>query len=188
MATSTSPGPGGWEDHGAIAISGRGERGKEYPFDRANAIDVSVVVDYTDTQTQTEPSEGEISLEEGKKGKGRGYMTFGSFWTGIWQVPLKPNLLHMDKQGEEEKRVKHLAHEPAAIHPPTKKADGLCGDTTGMHPIEGAFISYHEPWWYLWFSWGKCCHFDPEKLPRAGLEYVLLFLLAPLSIDIIYSC
>ncbi|GKZ17685.1 hypothetical protein AbraCBS73388_010002 [Aspergillus brasiliensis] len=174
VATSTTPGPGGWEDHGAIAISGRGERGKEFPFDRANAIDVSVVVDYTDTDTTHNPT----SSSEGEKGgkKGKGYMTFGSFWTGIWQVPLKPNLLHMDKSGEEEAadeetRVKHLAHEPMAIHPPTKKADGLCGDTTGMHPVEGAFISYHDPWWYLWFSWGKCCHFDPEKLPKAGLEY-----------------
>ncbi|GLB04225.1 hypothetical protein AtubIFM57258_009941 [Aspergillus tubingensis] len=39
VATSSTPGPGDWADHGAIAISGRGERGKEFPFDRANAID-----------------------------------------------------------------------------------------------------------------------------------------------------
>ncbi|RAK96230.1 arabinan endo-1,5-alpha-L-arabinosidase [Aspergillus ibericus CBS 121593] len=147
VATSSSPGPNDWTDHGPLALSGAGKKSTLYPFDRANAIDVSVILDHATDQ---------------------GYMNFGSFWTGLWQVPLQPGLLAIDKRREE---ARHLAFEPTVVHPPGKKADGICGDPTGMHPIEGPFISYRKPWYYLWFSWGKCCHFDPEKLPAPGMEY-----------------
>ncbi|PWY74364.1 endo-1,5-alpha-L-arabinosidase [Aspergillus heteromorphus CBS 117.55] len=154
VATSSHPGPdlnsgpSTWTDHGALPLGISGIGITTYPFDRANAIDISVVIDHTTD--------------------GTAYMSFGSFWTGIWQIPLTGDFLGADPRVEE---VRHLAFEPTAVHPPAKKADGVCGDATGMHPIEGAFVSFRDPWWYLWFSWGKCCHFDPERLPREGMEY-----------------
>ncbi|RAH48632.1 Arabinanase/levansucrase/invertase [Aspergillus brunneoviolaceus CBS 621.78] len=201
VATSSDPGPRGWVDHGVIIRSGVGTGSGLYPMDRANAIDVSVIITSLppeekepqkeeDVGDKTHPrllfSREEIPQTEGE-GKGedpnplstspsspkptekKGYLTFGSFWTGIWQIPLTPDLLGSDYTGNRE--VRHLAHEPRAVHPPIPKSNGICGDPTGMHPVEGPFISYRAPWYYLWFSWGKCCGFKPERLPRKGMEY-----------------
>ncbi|RAH72572.1 arabinan endo-1,5-alpha-L-arabinosidase, partial [Aspergillus aculeatinus CBS 121060] len=166
VATSSDPGPGGWVDHGVIIRSGIGTGSGLYPMDRANAIDVSVII------TSLPPEEEETQKEEEEKPtEEKGYLTFGSFWTGIWQIPLAPDLLVSDYTGNRE--VRHLAHEPRAVHPPKPKSNGICGDPTGMHPVEGPFISYRAPWFYLWFSWGKCCGFKPERLPRKGMEYVI---------------
>ncbi|PYH49147.1 Arabinanase/levansucrase/invertase [Aspergillus saccharolyticus JOP 1030-1] len=182
VATAAHPGPGAWTDgETPIVRSGVGKGSALYPLDRANAIDVSVLV------VPEAAAEGESQPREQEKqhtpqdptqnqppdntipDKYNAYITFGSFWTGIWQLPLTPTLLSTDYTGNSE--VRHLAHEPRAIHPPNKKSNGLCGDPTGMHPVEGPFISFRAPWYYLWFSWGKCCGFQAEKLPKAGLEY-----------------
>ncbi|PYH94628.1 Arabinanase/levansucrase/invertase [Aspergillus ellipticus CBS 707.79] len=172
VATSSTPGPGEWTDHGPLAVSGTGIT--MYPFDRSNAIDVSVIVDprpHPNPNPNSNLQPGGLTKDPKPPAK-KAYLSFGSFWTGIWQVPLHDDLLSLainpDTRTED---VRHIASEPSAIHPPGKKANGVCGDPTGMHPIEGPFVSFRDGWFYLWFSWGRCCHFDPEKLPRAGLEY-----------------
>jgi arabinan endo-1,5-alpha-L-arabinosidase len=44
VATSQSPGPGAWTDHGAIIQSGAGKGSEEYSFNEVNAIDPAVLV------------------------------------------------------------------------------------------------------------------------------------------------
>jgi hypothetical protein len=38
-------------------------------------------------------------------------------------------------------------------------------------PDEGSFMSYHDDWYYLWFSYGICCGFNASDLPSSGQEY-----------------
>lgn len=38
-------------------------------------------------------------------------------------------------------------------------------------PEEGAYLSYHEGYYYLWFSHGICCGYNPKALPAPGAEY-----------------
>ncbi|RMJ29071.1 hypothetical protein PHISP_00014 [Aspergillus sp. HF37] len=110
--------------------------------------------------------QGGLWRDHGKiieSGKGKGtdtspdgnpYLTFGSFWTSIWQIPLDERLVLANYSSTSEAR--HLVAEPHSSHP---------------HPIEGPFIYFRAPWYYLWFSHGKCCHFDPDSLPPSGDEY-----------------
>ncbi|KAJ5123732.1 hypothetical protein N7448_009829 [Penicillium atrosanguineum] len=147
VATSDHPGPGGWVDHGAVIQTGTGNGSEVYPYTQSNAIDPSVMV-----------------TPEGKP-----YLTFGSYWTGIYQVPLDNTLL--SPMSTTEPDAKHLAWEPNAISTPARKTTSVCGDPTGPHAIEGAFISYHDGWYYLWYSHGYCCNLNKDKLPPAGTEY-----------------
>lgn len=147
VASSLFPGPNLWKDHGAIVFSGTGEGSAKCPFDRSNAIDPSIVIGDDD----------------------KAYLNFGSFWTGIWQVALNDDLVSYDNETE----ARHLASQPGASF--SRGPNGvtpLHHDPTGPHPIEGAYISHSKPWYYLWFSHGKCCTSNPKDLPPAGDEYV----------------
>ncbi|KAH2843666.1 hypothetical protein KXV60_000252 [Aspergillus fumigatus] len=147
VATSKSPGPGGWTDHGLLVQSGTGKGSDEHPFTSSNTIDPSVFV-------------GE---------DGHGYLTFGSFWSGIWQVPLDESLLSV--AGDTSSEARQLVYMEKAPLPASKHPNPLCREPSGARPIEGSFLSYHEPWYYLWFSYGKCCKFDTKNLPPPGREY-----------------
>lgn len=108
---------GSWTDHGTTGI-------ETTPANDYNAIDANL-------------------LDDG----GTFYMTFGSFWGGIYQVRM---------DGAAEKAVSdpyNLAYEPA-----------------GNHPIEGAYLYKDGGFYYLFFSAGQCCSFVPSK-PAAGDEY-----------------
>ncbi|THC95403.1 hypothetical protein EYZ11_005127 [Aspergillus tanneri] len=116
VATSTSPGPGSWIDRGAIIHSGTGIGSDIYPMDVSNAIDPSVFIT-TD---------------------GRGYLTFGSYWSGIWQIPLSKDLVSIDNGSLAE--AHHLAYEPQVILPVRQiQENPLCGDPSGGHPVEGGY-------------------------------------------------
>ncbi|KAJ5908781.1 Glycoside hydrolase family 43 [Penicillium taxi] len=147
VATSSSPGPGNWYDHGAVIQTGTGIGSEIAPYTFSNAIDPSVLV----------------------LPNGQGYLTFGSYWTGIYQVPLSKDLLSPLSTTSPD--AHHLAYEPVKLSPPNKRATALCGDKTGAHAIEGAFISHNGEYYYLWFSHGRCCDLDRGKLPEAGNEY-----------------
>ncbi|CAL5868061.1 uncharacterized protein PFLUO_LOCUS2284 [Penicillium psychrofluorescens] len=147
VATSASPGPGDWQDHGVVVQSGTGEDSDLYPYNQSNTIDPSVMV----------------------TADGQGYLTFGSYWMGIYQVPLTPDLLRPASTAESD--VRHLAYDPIALSKPNANANMVCGDPTGPHAIEGAFISYNRGYYYLWFSHGRCCDLRADKLPPAGQEY-----------------
>ncbi|KAE8381242.1 putative arabinan endo-1,5-alpha-L-arabinosidase B [Aspergillus bertholletiae] len=149
VATSPSPGPGAWTDLGAIVQSGTGQGSEQYPFNELNAIDPAV-----------------LTTDDG------GYLIFGSYWSGIWQVPLNDDLVSIDNNATRS-NAHHLAKHPQTEHVKSQyeNPDPLCRDTSGRRPVEGAYISYHAPYYYLWLSWGQCCDYDPRNLPPPGEEY-----------------
>lgn len=106
LSTSPSGDPGSWTDHGIVFTSS--------PGDPYNAIDPNLVVD----------------------GAGRWWLTFGSFWGGIYQVELNPST-GMLKSGAP---FANVAARPAA------------GDQ-----IEAPFVYRHGGQYYLFVSWGLCC-------------------------------
>lgn len=148
VATSNSPGPGGWYDHGVVLQTGTGNGSDVWPFTESNAIDPSVLI----------PTDGQA------------YMTFGSYWTGIYQVPLNKDMLSVKSTTDPD--ATHMAYEPNAISAPARYTTALCGDPTGPHAIEGAFISWHQGYYYFWFSHGRCCNLNQGALPAAGQECV----------------
>ncbi|GMF67051.1 unnamed protein product [Aspergillus oryzae] len=147
VATSQSPGPGGWTDHGAIVQSGTGQGSDEHPFNEVNAIDPAVLV-------------------TGDKG----HLVFGSYWSGIWQVPLNEDFSSVGNT--TGLNAHHLAKHPKTerVNSQDQNPDPLCRDSSGRRPVEGAYISYHAPYYYLWLSWGQCCDYDPNNLPPSGEE------------------
>lgn len=145
VAVSDHPGPGDWSDHGPIIQTGTGKGSGKYPFNGANAIDPSIVVS-----------------------GGTPFLNFGSYWSGIWQVPLSDDFVSLGQNYKSDST--HLAAEPDAMMPGGDNPDPNCRDDSGSHPIEGSFISYHFPYYYLWFSHGICCDLNPDSLPAAGDE------------------
>lgn len=86
---------------------------------------------------------------------GRSYLNYGSFWHNIWQIPLSEDLLSI----EEPKK-------PDAVQLtfiPDEK----------IKPEEGSWMSYHDGYYYVWFSHGKCCKFgqNGNGFPGRGDEY-----------------
>jgi arabinan endo-1,5-alpha-L-arabinosidase len=133
VATSDSLASGSWTDHGAVINTGSGQNSNTYPFNETNAIDPSVIV---------EP----LSLGS--------FLTFGSYWTNIWQVPLSGDLLSV--QNPQSPDAKHLSETA-----PTSQ---------DARPEEASWISYKNGYYYLWYSKGQCCGIDPNNLPPAGSE------------------
>ncbi|KAF2260429.1 putative arabinan endo-1,5-alpha-L-arabinosidase A [Lojkania enalia] len=119
VATSKSLDVNSWTDLGASGVAST--VGKPY-----NAIDGNLMND-----------------------GGNFYMSFGSFWSGIYQVKM--------------------------ANPPTKVASGSSSSQiafvpTGAHAQEGAFMYKYGSYYYLFFSVGQCCGFDSSR-PAAGAEY-----------------
>lgn len=75
------------------------------------------------------------------------YMNFGSFWNDIYQVEMS-------------------SPEKAS----SSDATNIAYNASGTHAMEGSFIYYRAPYYYLFFSSGICCGFDTD-LPAAGQEY-----------------
>jgi arabinan endo-1,5-alpha-L-arabinosidase len=83
---------------------------------------------------------------------GQAYLNFGSFWHDIWQVPLSDDLLSVKDAARPD--AVQLTFVPHAT----------------TRPEEGSWMSYHDGYYYAWFSHGKCCHFR-EGFPKRGGEY-----------------
>ena len=83
---------------------------------------------------------------------GQAYLNYGSFWHDIWQVPLSDDLLSV--KDAESPDAMQLTFVP---HAKTK-------------PEEGSWMSYHDGYYYVWFSHGKCCNFQ-NGFPEHGAEY-----------------
>lgn len=131
IATTKELGTGFWKDHGYIINTGTGPGSQSAPFNTSNAIDAHVFIDPKD---------------------GAAYMSYGSFFSGLWQVPLTNDLLHL--KSPEKLDARRLATTLSK-----KRNDE-----------EGSFMSYKAPYYYFWFSRGKCCNFeDPNNLPKAGV-------------------
>ncbi|KAL4810100.1 putative arabinan endo-1,5-alpha-L-arabinosidase D [Aspergillus unguis] len=122
---------GKWTDHGALINTGKGPGSKKYPFNVSNAIDPAFFVD---------PATGSP------------YLQYGSYWKGIFQLPLEDDLSLANFTRDQ---VDNL------VYVPDKK----------QKPVEGSFVTYHEPWYYTWFSHGQCCQFKQRGFPKKGQEY-----------------
>ncbi len=105
-----------WEDQGMVVQSVPGR-------DLWNAIDSNVVED----------------------DKGTGWMSFGSFWSGIKLVKLDPG---WTKLAEPQEWHTIARRERPAFTP---------DEEPGAAQIEGPFIFRKNGWYYLFVSWGLCC-------------------------------
>lgn len=77
------------------------------------------------------------------------YMNMGSFYGDIYQVPM------------------NSAGTAAA-----SAAYNIAYNSSGSHAVEGSFMYYRSPYYYLFFSSGACCGYDSDK-PAAGEEYTV---------------
>lgn len=77
-------------------------------------------------------------------------LNFGSYWQDIFQAPMNGDA------------TKVTADAPKQIQYQT--------DDLNNHPAEGAYMFWHDGYWYLLWSEGKCCGFDKNKAPP-GQEY-----------------
>lgn len=77
------------------------------------------------------------------------YLNYGSFWSDIWQFELDSDL--------------------KSVEPNT--AVELSLDPTPPQAEEGAYMSYKNGWYYLWYSHGSCCGYNVSALPEPGDEY-----------------
>ncbi|OOF96701.1 glycoside hydrolase family 43 protein [Aspergillus carbonarius ITEM 5010] len=132
IASSDTPEGGNWTDHGAVVNTGKGDLSDIYPYTVSNAIDGAFIKDQ-------------------KTGEPR--LLYGSYWHGIFSVPLADGLLSI--KTPKKPQAANLAYVP----------------TAKSKPIEGSFMTYKEPYYYLWFSHGKCCQFDVHAFPPMGDEY-----------------
>lgn len=78
------------------------------------------------------------------------YMNFGSFYGDIYQVK-------MNSAGT-------VAGGSAAYN--------LAYNSSGSHAVEGSFMYYRSPYYYLFFSSGSCCGYETSK-PAQGAEYAV---------------
>jgi len=76
------------------------------------------------------------------------YLSFGSFWNDIYEVQLTPK---------------------ANTTAPGKSPFQISFNSTKYHSEEGSYIYYFENYYYLFYSNGECCNFNP--LPKPGDEY-----------------
>jgi arabinan endo-1,5-alpha-L-arabinosidase len=131
VASTDSIESGSWTDHGGLIYTEKGQLSDIWPYTVSNAIDASFIVDQR---------------------TGQPYLLYGSYWHGIFQVPLADDLLSVKTPKSPD--AKNL------VFLPKEKPK----------PVEGSFMSYNEPYYYLWFSQGKCCHFS-QGFPEMGKEY-----------------
>ncbi|KAH9888306.1 glycoside hydrolase family 43 protein [Xylariomycetidae sp. FL2044] len=124
-ATSTTMEPGSWTDHGEVL---RSTNSSLY-----NAIDANLV----GTSDASAPY----------------YLTWGSYWNGIYQSEVTINGSEAIRDTEEA----HLAFQPE--------------NDQRVNPVEGAFIWPHDEYYYMFLSQGQCCNWDASNPPPApGVE------------------
>jgi len=109
-----------WED-GGLVLRSRVE-------DTFNAIDPNLVID----------------------AKGRAWLSFGSFWTGIKMVRIDPKT---GKPWKGHAKFYSLAQRERPENPPAPPA-GLPGD---WQAIEAPFVVHHDGYYYLFASFDLCC-------------------------------
>ena len=125
--------PDTWIDYGAVIYTGEGPNSDKYPFTVSNAIDPSVLID---------PKSGTPILQ------------YGSYWDGIFQVPLSDDLRSLrDIKGSNNIGSFSSSHIALNDNPAVKGH----GYHVGPHPIEGSALSYHEPYYYVYYAHGACC-------------------------------
>jgi arabinan endo-1,5-alpha-L-arabinosidase len=146
VTTSATLEQGSWTDHGALFYTGTGPGSNEYPFTITNAIDPAVIVDET----------------------GNPWIAYGSYWADIWLIPLAADFLAIGGPSTASQLAYMTIPGQNNTLPTSLPADT---DPQGQRPEEGSYMNYHAPYYYLWYSRGQCCDFDPSNLPPPGAEY-----------------
>lgn len=118
LATSRTAKPGTWIDRGPVIRS---------HADDPATTDVNEASDYN----AIDPG---LTID----GKGRWWLSFGSFWSGIKMVQLDPSTGQL---ATSDPQVYSLASRPHIQY----------------DPIEGAYIYPHGGWYYLFTSNDFCC-------------------------------
>ena len=97
---------------------------------------------------------------------GPAYLNYGSFWNGLYQVSLSDDMMSVPNANDLSKDdYVHLAS---------------TGQGGSKNDIEGVFLSYKKPYYYLWYSQGRCCNFDKvdfNDLVENNQEYVAFIFL-----------
>lgn len=140
VASTEDIAKGSWTDHGSLIVTGNDNQGS--PYNLTNAIDPSFVVDQ---KTKTP------------------YLNYGSYWHNLWQVELEDDLLSVkhdtNNKNGNKKMVENLKATQLTFMPNRKD-----------RPEEGSWMSFHDGYYYMWFSQGKCCDFE-NGFPKKGDEY-----------------
>lgn len=119
VSTSTTMEPGSWTDHGRLNITWE---------EKYNQLDASL-----------------LTIQNATAGLAQYYLTFGSYQTGLYQVPMADPPIRLAKNAMNETR--HLEQNATSI------ADSQ--DLT-----EASFQYYRDGYYYLFFSSGICCPFE----------------------------
>ncbi|BCR88148.1 arabinan endo-1,5-alpha-L-arabinosidase [Aspergillus chevalieri] len=150
---------GSWTDHGSLVVTGNDNQGS--PYNVTNAIDPSFIVDQ---KTKTP------------------YLNYGSYWHNLWQVELEDDLLSVKyntnttievskKKGKNDKNNKNDNKKNQVKGIENLKATQLTFmPNRDNRPEEGSWMSFHDGYYYMWFSQGKCCDFE-NGFPKKGDEY-----------------
>jgi arabinan endo-1,5-alpha-L-arabinosidase len=111
LATNTTLDP----HNAAYKWVDRGQVLRSEPSDDYNALDPAIIED----------------------GRGRPYMAFGSYWSGIRMLPLDWPSGHVAPNAGEPLRLASRQEPP--------------------HAIEAPYIVHRAGWYYLFTSWDACC-------------------------------
>lgn len=123
VATSSKLDPGTWIDHGSFGLP----HSQNY-----NLIDPAIFQD---------------------SDNGPLFLTFGSYWNGIYQTPLETTDL-----------ISYSSGGGASL------TNIVRNTTVGMDVVEGAIMFKWQTKYYVFFSAGNCCA-APPNLPAPGREY-----------------
>lgn len=146
LATSETLQNNSWTDYGTVLRSGNGSD-VEFPLTITNAIDAALLHDpKTDTS----------------------YLTYGSWWANIWQF-----ILNDDMQSVDQDSAVQLSYTFDGDMTKEEAYATFNQSWGGASPEEGAYLSYNEGegYYYLWYSAGLCCGYNPANLPAPGEEY-----------------
>ena len=161
VATSPSMDQGTWTDYGSLGIP-------DSPTKAYNKIDPNLL------QPAPSPSGAPPTF----------LLTFGSYWHDLYQVPLGNPPMTVAPAPPSADGTNGSSSKAAATPGPAAPVNVEYNGTTGRPdkmaaaPSEGAY----QFWWgvggvnyyYLFFSSGACCDFDPGNLPPAGEEYKIM--------------
>ena len=165
VATSPSMDQGSWTDYGSLGIP-------DSPTKAYNKIDPNLLLPAPAPSGSAPP---------------KFLLTFGSYWHDLYQVPLDSPPMTVATASGGGSKDKVAAPDGSGGTPATPVNVEFNGTESGpmarpeklpAAPSEGAY----QFWWgvgginyyYLFFSSGSCCDFDPQALPPAGEEYKVM--------------
>ena len=156
VATSPTMEQGSWTDYGSLGIP-------ESPTRSYNRIDANLL------QPSPSPTAAPPTF----------LMTFGSYWHDIFQIQLgNPPMTVAGSPSAPGANKDAPGPAPSAVNLAYNGTVPAAESKVAIAPVEGSY----QFWWklgdktyyYLFFSAGQCCEFNPAQLPPAGDEYKIV--------------